>query len=494
MYRERKKRLFCYCLITLAMLMSGCGEKEEDKTPITIRIPVYDRGYEDWDVTDNDYTDWVQQEFGDKNNIQVEYVAISRSMEVNHYMQLLASGTAPDIIFHYDMPQMMNYYSEEVLQGLDLRELEQYAPSYWEKLSDTISTYGNVDGRPYYFFAERPEAYNYVTLIRKDWLEVVGMEMPTCLEELNEVLTAWRDAGLGNGGGKLLMDSFIYDYPFRDAMEDEKERALYSDLSVAALPWEPTHQYLKNLNYQYNHDLIDKEFYLNMDEASTYHDFVTGKSGIFEFYISSESHVMDDLLEHCPDAEVAYMPKCAESPKGYMPYARAYWPFGIIMGMNRETTEEERIAVWMYLEWLSREENLFVMQNGVEGHTMSQNKNKDYWCLVTESAKEENEQRTHQANVKNWAPTGYEYIIEDSYRDYQAMAPYRTQDVLFDTPLASVAKYRAELREKWIALYIKCVMAPEGEFEAVYQEACEEYMDAGYREILEEKKRVLFAN
>ena len=75
-----------------------------------------------------------------------------------------------DIVFHYDMPQMMNYYSEEVLQELDLQELEQYAPSYWEKLSDTISTYGNVDGSPYYFFAERPEAYNYVTLIRKDWL------------------------------------------------------------------------------------------------------------------------------------------------------------------------------------------------------------------------------------------------------------------------------------------------------------------------------------
>ena len=44
---------------------------------VTIQIPVYDRGFENWNVADNYYTQWVQQEFGEKYNVDVEYVAIS---------------------------------------------------------------------------------------------------------------------------------------------------------------------------------------------------------------------------------------------------------------------------------------------------------------------------------------------------------------------------------------------------------------------------------
>ena len=50
-----------------------------------------------------------------------------------------------------------------------------------------------------------------------------------------------------------------------------------------------------------------------------------------------------------------------------MPQGRADWPFGLIMGINHESTEEERAAVWMYLEWMSQAENLMFLQNGVEG-------------------------------------------------------------------------------------------------------------------------------
>lgn len=510
----RRWRILCV-IFMLAVGIVACGSAEEiDKqettengeeiaskqyvdysegfaVPVTIRIPVFDRGYEGWDVTDNYYTDWVQREFGDKYNIKVEYVAISRTAQVNHYMQLLASGTAPDIIFHYDMPQMISYYGEESMQELDLEELAYYAPTYWGNLSDIILNFGEVNGSSYFFFAQRPEAYNCVTLIRQDWLDAVNMEMPTCLEELNQVLEAWRDAGLGNGGGRLIMDSFSYDYPFRDFAMSKEEHAIYSDLAVAPLTWEPVHQYLQNLNYQYNHGLIDREFYLNTDDAATQADFTAGNSGILELFLTRESPVMEELLENCPEARVAYMPIAAKTPKGNMPQSREYWPFGMIMGINRETSDEERIAVWMYLEWLSDPENLFFFQNGVEGQNLSQNHNKDYWCLITESAQYENEQLTYEANIKNWAPQGYEYIIENAYKDFRATAPYRVEDVLYSTVLSSVVEYKAELAEKWVELYVKCAIVPEDEFEQTYQEACEEYLNAGYREILEEKKSVI---
>ena len=72
---------------------------------VTIQIPVYDRGFENWNVADNYYTQWVQQEFGEKYNVDVEYVAISRSNEDTDYMQMIAAGTATAIIMQSDMTQ-----------------------------------------------------------------------------------------------------------------------------------------------------------------------------------------------------------------------------------------------------------------------------------------------------------------------------------------------------------------------------------------------------
>ena len=44
---------------------------------VTIKIPVYDRSFEDWDPVNNYYTQWIQKEFGDKYNVTVQYVSIN---------------------------------------------------------------------------------------------------------------------------------------------------------------------------------------------------------------------------------------------------------------------------------------------------------------------------------------------------------------------------------------------------------------------------------
>ncbi len=480
---------------------------------VTIQIPVYDRAFEGWNPTNNYYTQWVQKEFGDKYNVKVEFVAIGRSTEVTDFNQMLAAGTAPDIIFHYDMPQAIAYYDEGAMQELNYDEIANYAPTYYKNLGSTIDSYGTINGEKVFFFASRPTAYNWVTLIRQDWIDKVGKAMPANLTELNELYAAWRDAGLGNGGGALVQNNFTYDYFFRSWPIDSDERALYSDLSVAALPWEATHKFLKNLNYQYNNNLIDKEFYLNTDDASTKADFVSGNSGVYSLYLSSSTDVMTSLLANNPDAKVSLLPMAANVPEGGVPQQRGYWPFGMIMGINSTTPEEERVAVWMYLEWLSQPENLFFFQNGVEGANytldaaglavknadftgeskLSNNNNKDYWCLVVESAQYADEDLNFKANIANWAPAGYEYIIEDAYKDFVDNLEYMTPDAIFLDTIESVAEYKSDLNDLWKELYVQCAMASEADFEAVYKKACEEYLAAGYQTILDDKQAAISA-
>ncbi len=113
-----RRNVFALCAVTIAVtvfLLTGCGQQQEElpeadlgqeqstndtekSAPpsdvdyslsdivvgidgwsafdenVTIRIPVYDRHIEGApDVTKNYWTDWIQENFGDKYNITVEY-------------------------------------------------------------------------------------------------------------------------------------------------------------------------------------------------------------------------------------------------------------------------------------------------------------------------------------------------------------------------------------------------------------------------------------
>ncbi|WP_373231078.1 ABC transporter substrate-binding protein [Cohnella sp.] len=482
---------------------------------VNLEIPVYDRAFEGWNVTDNFYTRWVQKEFGDKYNINVKFVPITRSSEVPDYEQLLASHKAPDIIFHYDMPQALAYYGEDVLQPLDWEEIAKYAPTYWKNMSETIQQYGVVDDKKVFFFASRPNADNYVTMIRKDWVEKVGMKVEdlTSLEKYNEMLVKWKEAGLGVGSESLRKNNYNFNYAFRDWPIDAKDRALYSDLSVADLTTPATESWLRNLNYQYNNGLIDKEFYLRDDDNKIKAEFVAGKTGTYGFYLASNTDVISSVLKNNPEAQFAVQNVLAGTPEGHKPQGRAYWPFGLIMGINYESTDMERAAVWMYLEWMSQPENLFYFQNGVEGQNytldadgiavktadfageskLSLNNNKDYWALVTEVAQYADPAVTRKAYLRDWSPAGYEYLAEDLLANYDKTAEYRTPDALFGVVLEKVNEYKADLNSLFQELYVKIAIAPIDQFDATYEAAKKTYLDAGYQEILDEKKAAIDA-
>ncbi len=504
-----KKWLSLLLALVMALGMMSFATAEN----ITIKIPVYDRGYEGWNVTENYYTQWIQDEFGTPNGITVQFVAITRSAEVQDYMQMLAAGNAPDIVFHYDMPQAVAYQTEGALQPLDLEEMKANAPTYYERTKDMIEQYGALDGEAYFFFAGRPTAYNWLTLIRQDWLDQVGKEMPRSLEEYNEVLLAWKDAGLGYVNHQLVKDNFTYSYPFRTWPNDEREHALYSELGVADFTWEPTYKYLKNLNEQYNAGTLDPEFYLNTDTNEAMADFVSGRAGTYSLYLATGTTVISSLLANFPDATLATLDPNATVPAGNPSMERGYWPFGMIMGINASADEATRVAVWKYLEWMLQDDHLFMLENGIEGENytlsadgiavknaefagesrLSDNNNKDYWCLWEESAQYPTAEMQEKANLLNWAPEGYEQLILDSKAYFDKNAEYRVPDALYTTSVTSVAENKADLNTLWQELYVKCAMASPETFDDVYKESCQIFLDAGYQAILDQKAELIDA-
>ncbi|PAF15511.1 ABC transporter substrate-binding protein [Shouchella clausii] len=482
---------------------------------VELDIPVYDRAFEGWNVSDNFYTRWIQEEFGDAHNININFVPIARASEVTDFQQLLAAGNAPDIIFHYDMPQALSYYDNDVLQPLDLEEIAKYAPTYWENLSETIEQYGVVEDEHIFFFADRPDVNNFVSIIRKDWVEQVGMKVEdlTSLEKLNEMALKWKEAGLGTLGGGLTADIYNYNYPFRDWPIDPEYRALYSDLMVADFTTKETELWLRNLNLQYHNGLIDQEFYLRADGNQIKSEFVAGRTGTYGEYMSSNTDIFEATVQNNPEAEFAVLPLYAGVPEGNVPQGRANWPFGLIMGVNEAATEEERIALWLYLEWMSQPDHLFFLQNGVEGENytldaegipiinndfdgesaLAMNNNKDYWSLVTEAPYFGSDELTRKAMKNFWSPPGYEYIVDDMFKYQDEGREFTTPDALFTVVIESQNRYQADLNALFQELYLEVALGPEEAFDENYEAAKQRYLNAGYQEILDEKQAAIEA-
>lgn len=143
----------------------------------------------------------------------------------------MSAGNAPTIIFHYDYPNILQYYSQDAYQELDVDEIAYYAPTFWDTMGDIIQDYGVIDGKQMVVMGNRTElvSSNWGTIIRKDWMDAVGVDMPQSLEEYNAMLEKWKEAGLGFATATPYIKSFNFDYNFRGWPNDAEGRALNSD-------------------------------------------------------------------------------------------------------------------------------------------------------------------------------------------------------------------------------------------------------------------------
>lgn len=524
----KKAAAFVLSVATAVTMLGGCGGSKksadtneimsrenvaEYKYPeqIELKIPVYDRGTAGQaSVTDNYWTRYVQQEFGDKHNIKMTFVSIPRKEENTTFNQLLAGKVEnqPDIIFNYDYPTIVSFADQGAFQTLDEDMIKKYAPTYYEKTKD-LEEYTKVDGERLFLAATRPKAYNFVTLVRKDWLDKCGLSVPKTDDEYLNMLREFKEKKLGGENTipltSSLKNAYYGNYAFRPYPMPEEENALYSDITVCALTYEPTKEQLKYDNALYNEGLISPEWYLDTDGSKAQEAFISGKAGVFATYLTKNPDVIGNLKKNVPDADVAIL--TAHPMEGKVPAGREDNPFGMMSGINVNCAHPE--AVLMYFEWLSQPDNLYTMQNGVEGVTynkvddvpvlvdgytgeerLNYNSNKDMWCLVTEGKDLGTDELNLKAQEKTYAPEGYESLIKDSYDDYQKNKEYMYTDYIFNKPISSLSTLGESLKSKWQVIQVDLINCKPEEFDAKYEAACKDYLDAGYQQVLDEKKQV----
>ncbi len=492
---------------------------------VTLKIPVYDRGQAGIpDVKDNYWTKWVQENFGDKYNITVQYIPIGRQQVMQDYALLSSSQNLPTILMEYDYDKLATWSEEGYLQTIDLDAFQQVAPDYYAAMvRNNQLVYTEMNGETYFVLAERPyynTTPNFVTFYRMDWLRQVGYDhIPLNREEYLDAMQKIMDAGIcEHPGGGAMYDAKGGEqvYATRTFPLNEEEWAMYGDFNIPSMGWEAHKKALKYLNEDYNLGITNPEFY-TIDIATAEANFYAGKTYAYGAYMAPSMPLLDNFYAQNPDAELAVYTFVGEDQKtqadpgtGDYPLYRADNPFGMTIGFSAFATEDEIKAAWMYMEWMIQPENLHTLQWGIEGETytldadgfevavsdyegeykMGFNGNKDYWCVVIEARNAGD----MYDNIRMNSPKGYPQDFTDQIIGIydlnvkKAELGYPISDALFAISIGAVDEYRGDLQMKYAEFKDSLIMCKPEEFDALYEQYTKEYLDMGYQEILDERK------
>lgn len=144
---------------------------------------------------------WGEQKFEETFGVDV---VIKRADTDDEKVALFASGDIPDFICTNGLSEVVNLVDQGIVQSFSLDLIQEYAPEYYEMciaIDPDFFSYGMVNGELYGF--PRMSATGAAAIgaaIRADWLQNLGLAVPTTVEELTNVFNqfTWGDPD-GNG-------------------------------------------------------------------------------------------------------------------------------------------------------------------------------------------------------------------------------------------------------------------------------------------------------
>jgi putative aldouronate transport system substrate-binding protein len=297
--KNRKIALMLAGVLSLTMIVSGCGSGSksasssiEDKE-ITIMAPVVSA-----DPPSND--NQLQKKLEELTGYKVNITWVPNSSYPDKVSITLASDKVPELM---------------VIQGKDATTLNYVKKGAFWKLDDYIKDYPNLqkyneaiklnssfNGDTYGIYRKRDVIRSNIAF-RKDWLDKLGLKVPTTLEEFNNVLDKFTNNdpdGNGindttgivipkwtgiNNGSPYDQVAIWFGAPNTNIIKDGK-----------VVPDFMTDEYMKSLDYfknLFDKGLMNKDFAV-LDSNNWDDPFVNGKAGVL---IDTQSRTMDKLAK-----------------------------------------------------------------------------------------------------------------------------------------------------------------------------------------------------
>lgn len=358
-------------------MLAGCSsnndsaEGNENTNGASISSTIYDRGAVPngmGTIEDNMWTKWINEN-GPAN---VSFVAIPRWESQSKLNVLLASGSAPDLIFEFGTSIRNQLFDQKQLMPLD-DLIEQHSVEYkalMEKYPQLKQAGIKSDGK-LYEVGRMNEVYPLVSLfIREDWLENLGLDVPTTEEEFLAVAKAFTDQDpdgngvddtYGVGGFEFGDNAGLFRYIFNANWVNLDENG---EIQVGPERLKKEAEFKQAL---FEAGVVDKDFLSDKDGSKSKQDFLNGKIGIYAFmtsdYISFASRELDTLMKNVPESRLKVLPL----PKTSAGQFNTVWnnPVQMTAVVNARAKEPE--AIINYIDYLVKPEIGRTFRYGIEG-------------------------------------------------------------------------------------------------------------------------------
>lgn len=355
--------------------------------PITLKV---------WAGADNvlkhfkDYNEVIAfQEMEKATGIRIEWIHPSAGQLQEPFNLMVASRDLPDVILYPwgntgFLPGGAQAYANDGVI-IPISDYMEYAPEYAKVLEDYPDIKKRVtddEGKMYFISLMQPDltmrTYNGF-MIRQDWLDKVGLDMPKSTDELYHVLKTFQEKDV-NGNGKkdeyfsaTGMDKGLLGieklmYPFgatagNEAMTQEDGKVVYSPLKPE---YKEAAAFLAKL---YDEGLLDPEYLLN-DNTKLQQKYTNETVGAS---YSSAGRIVgwtNTLQESNPDAVLAPIPSLV-GPNG-----QGYWYESNTANITNPgvslaiTTANKHVAETMaWWDWVFTKEGSMAFNYGKEGTT-----------------------------------------------------------------------------------------------------------------------------
>ena len=501
-----------FFLVSVALIWAGGGQSTTQTTTgrKKITVEIFERNQAGLDASNNWATKWIQQNWGDPRNADIEFIPIPRAQEIDMLNILMAANNAPDLCYTYTDSVVYSYVQGGGLYALDDLLKTPNGVTVSNYLTQPVLAWGRWNGNQYAMPARRMDIGATATFIRKDWLDKLGLPLPTTFDEFYNAITAFKQKDPG-GVGNLLI-------PF--AMEAYDPSISWSAATILDAYLGPMSQEdlattrnvefarpgikegLRYLNKLYHEGLISPNFALDKDQSQYFKDILAGRVGAFVRSPVSwiyQANNTAQLEQSAPGA--LYVPIDPFSNSQGKKAKRSNDPIGYYVFIPK--TAKNPDLVIDYMAWQTDPANQLVMRNGMQGI--------NYEGLTPEGIPYGIKSNQDVANeykfpggdlivVINGTDYGSQELNDQAkitanptYGSFWIQADRIANNDRFDvppitTPIASVASLGTTVRAKGNELYVRSIMAPPDQFDQTFDSLYKEYMDIGGQKIIDESK------
>jgi putative aldouronate transport system substrate-binding protein len=502
----------------LIAVLIGCKKSASSSSGVPeITVQVFNRDTDGGksDPTNNNWTKWIQEKLLKDENISVKFIPIPRLDETAAMNNLMAAGTPPDVCISYSQGMIGNFRDQGGLVNLSpyidttLKDLKEFlGPDAALPGRDLIRRNEDALSKEIYSIPARRTITAFkIMFIRKDWLDKLGLPLPSTTEEFHQVLRAFRDndpGGIGKNrviplimGRDIFWDAYDILFSFIDPDLSVKERWI-NTIEGRWLLLPGFKDGMKFLNLLYHEGLIGRDFALytgtDMDNP-----IKSGQVGAFTeewdaIYRESRS-ILTNLQKNIPGAE--FVPFDGITNANGLTRKSIYDPAGVNFFIPASCKNSQ--AAMRYVNWLAKFENYHFLQIGPEGITHDliygvpkikvgqglwvQNSplNIDYTIHVNGL-----ELGDSELNIRSLA-AGYPWPHEKIRNAYEIAMNNAVTEPIIPVTLSAAGPVSQTLLDKHNALLAELMICPSGDFDRVWDAGIADWLVSGARKVLEER-------